>query len=123
MRLRVMATGLVLIALAACSGRSDNFAGQPIEKVARNLGYPTRVIDLPDGRRTFSWDIEQRAAVGPIRPQLGGIVIGTGGASVGVGLGRDVVSTGTCTYTLTGERVGETYVIQPGPVGNPGCVM
>lgn len=113
-----------VVSLAACSGaRDDNYAGEPIERVARDLGYPSRVIDLPDGRRSFQWDVTQTTQVGPIRPRLRGISLSTsGGAGVGIGLDRDTVTTGTCTYTLTGSRVGETFIIDPFPVGNPACL-
>lgn len=113
-----------LCVLSACStARSENYAGQPIERVARDLGFPTRITDLPDGRRSFEWDITQTAQVGPIRPRLAGISLSTsGGAAVGVNLGRETVATGICTYTLTGTRVGETFIVEDFPVGNASCL-
>ena len=112
------------LALGACATiQSNNFAGEPIERVARKIGFPTRVMELPDGRRTYQWDITQTAQVGPLRPSLRGLVLSTSGdAGVGIGLDRDTVTTGVCTYTLTAAPVGETYIVEPFPVGNPGCL-
>jgi len=115
---------LATLALSACAGaRGDNFAGEPIERVARDIGFPSRITDLPDGRRTYEWDITQTAQVGPMRPSLRGISISSsGGAGVGIGIERETVTTGVCTYTLTAKRVGETYIVEPFPVGNASCL-
>lgn len=117
-----------LALLAGCAGpEANDYAGEPIEKVARQLGYPSQIIELPDGRRTYSWDITSTTQTGPIRPVLRGINVGLSsdgdsGVGVGIGLERENTVTTTCTYTLTATRSGDTFVVEDGPVGNPACL-
>lgn len=120
---RILAV-LALGGLVACAGaRADNYAGEPIERVARELGYPSQITDLPDGRRTYQWEITQTTQVGPLRPVLRGISLSTsGGAGVGIGLERETVSSGVCIYTLTASPVGETYIVEASPSTNASCL-
>ncbi|SOH95388.1 hypothetical protein SAMN06273572_11062 [Monaibacterium marinum] len=115
---------MAMCGLVACAGpRADNYAGEPIERVARDLGYPSQVSELPDGRRSYQWEIEQTTQVGPLRPVLRGISLSTsGGAGLGIGLERDSVSTGVCIYTLTASPVGETYIVEASPSANASCL-
>ncbi len=108
------AAALFVLTLAACANpQATDYQGEPIERAARDLGFPSRIVELPDGRRTYEWQIEQVASVGPIKPQIGGISVSSrGGVGVGVGLGRDRVSTGFCSYILTARPEGETYIVE-----------
>ena len=128
MRVQTIALAGLLTVLTACTGvRTDDYAGQPIERVARDLGYPSRIVELPDGRRSYSWDITRTTETGPIRPVLRGVSIGVGsggrsGVGVGIGMERESTLTTQCTYTLTAAPSGETYVVEAGTVGNPACL-
>ncbi|RED13790.1 hypothetical protein [Pontivivens insulae] len=122
--MRVTAIIMLTLALAACNGpQSRDYVGEPIERAARDLGRPETIRDLPDGTRSFSWEIEQFAQVGPTRIQNTTLTASTSsGVGVGVNLGRDTVSTGTCTYTLFGRRAGDTFVVESVDEAGRSCV-
>lgn len=94
---------VAVFALAGCaSGIMQSYVGKDVTEVAMDYGPPAGVMDLPDGRRAFMWQMSSAIAM-PQTTNFNAVQSGnwvTGSATTYGG----GVATLHCTYTLIGQR-------------------
>lgn len=100
--MKAIVIGALLFVAGCASSIMQSYVGKDVTEAAMDYGPPAGVMDLPDGRRAFMWNMTQSMTT----PQTtnysanayGNWITGTA-TTYGGG-----TSTWQCTYTLIGQK-------------------